>query len=127
MPQDKSSQHTPDNNLTLRLRKVSPEIFAQFLYEHGIPTVSCLACHGLDMAIPQITTSPHHSAEFTHDVEAMTYLDYIHLESGPDTAPGSLLNYQYRLICKSCGFTSNFSAYPIVQWIEQKTTRTTTT
>ncbi|MGI8465581.1 hypothetical protein [Pectobacterium punjabense] len=44
-----------------------------------------------------------------------TYIDYICIK--PESTY-SLLAYEYRIICKNCGFASHFSVLPVINWIE---------
>ncbi|MFP9470044.1 hypothetical protein AB6D37_15085 [Pectobacterium brasiliense] len=96
-----------------KLEKVTPELFSEFLYKHGVPVVQCLTCGSEDIGIPQtqtISIGPNGSSQ-SH------YVDFIKLEAGGP--PHSLTHYQYRLICNNCGFTSHFAVYPVVKWIEE--------
>lgn len=100
--------------LQKRLERVSPELFAMFLYEKKVQAVHCVMCGHEDLGTPQaeiIETGPNGSS-------SRAYVDYIKLTGGG--APYSLANYQYRLICNTCGFTIHFAAYPVIKWIEER-------
>lgn len=97
-----------------RLEKVTPELFAEFLDERVGKEITCLNCGSLDIGIPQaqvITVGPDSSTQGA-------YISFVRIESFEPRY--SLLNYQYRLICKNCGFTSHYAVYPVLNWIEQE-------
>lgn len=105
------------HQLQTRLEKVSPELFAQFLYERGIDAVACRMCGKEALGTPQVElleVGPSESGK-------RSYVDYVKVESGG--APYSLANINYRLICNNCGYTMLFAAYPIIKWIEERESR----
>lgn len=100
--------------LQRRLERVSPELFAKFLYEKKVQAVRCVMCGSEDLGTPQAQVfemGPHGST-------IKSYVDSVNVVGG--NAPHSLANYQYRLICNNCGFTIHFAAYPVIKWIEEQ-------
>ena len=100
--------------LQQRLEKVTPELFSAFLQAKGVPVVACPICHNDDLAIPQasiLQVGPEGS-------QGHNYVDYVKVST--DGPPFSLMNYQYRLICKNCAYTMNFTVWPILKWVEDK-------
>ena len=98
-----------ESELHRRLEKITPELFSQFLNEKVAKDVKCLNCDSLDIAIPQIDAihvGPPGFKESSNSFVSYTKVDSI----GPRY---SLLNYEYRLICKNCGFTSHYAVYPV--------------
>lgn len=97
-----------------RLEKVTPELFAEFLDAKVGKDIKCLSCGSLDIGIPQaqvMTAGPEGASN-----EA--YVSFVQIDSFEPQY--SLLNYEYRLICKNCGFTSHYAVYPVLNWIEQE-------
>lgn len=97
-----------------RLEKVTPELFAEFLDLKVGKEISCLNCGSFDIGIPQaqvITVGSDGSP-------SGSYISFVRVDSFEPRY--SLLNYQYRLICKNCGFTSHYAVYPVLNWIEQE-------
>ncbi|WP_025245511.1 hypothetical protein [Candidatus Sodalis pierantonius] len=46
-------------------------------------------------------------------------MDYITINA--NGAPHDpVLDYQYRLICKNCGFTSHLAIHPVLDWLDQR-------
>ncbi|ELY2757917.1 hypothetical protein ACOZ17_000255 [Cronobacter sakazakii] len=102
--------------LQRRLEKVSPELFAQFLYEKGIDAVACRMCGKEALGTPQVElleVGPSDSGK-------KSFVDYVKVESGSASYSLSLANINYRLICNNCGYTILFAAYPIIKWIEER-------
>ncbi|HCK1023744.1 hypothetical protein [Citrobacter braakii] len=111
---EQERQEELTRTLFTRLEKVTPELFAEFLDERVGKEIKCLNCGSLDIGIPQaqvMTVGPDGS---THGA----YVSFVRIESFEPRY--SLLNYQYRLICKNCGFTSHYAVYPVLNWIEQE-------
>lgn len=111
---EQERQEELTQTLFARLEKVTPELFAEFLDERVGKEIKCLNCGSLDIAIPQaqvITVGPDGSSN-------ESYVSFIRIESFEPRY--SLLNYQYRLICKNCGFTSHYATYPVLNWIEKE-------
>ncbi|EQB0888206.1 TPA: hypothetical protein ACUB6D_000274 [Raoultella planticola] len=101
------------NSLRTRLEKVTPELFAEFLDLRVGKEIKCLNCSSLDIGIPQaqvLSVGPDGASSNAH-------ISYVKIETFEP--PYSILNYQYRLICKNCGFTSHYAVYPVLNWIEQ--------
>ncbi|WP_064511711.1 hypothetical protein [Buttiauxella gaviniae] len=103
------------NSLTLqrRLEQVTPALLSEFLYKRGIPVFTCLLCGSEDIGIPEcgvIQTGPDGS-------ERKTFVDYIKLEA--DGPPSSIMQYQYRVICRNCGFTHHIAVWPVLKWVEE--------
>lgn len=97
-----------------RLEKVTAELFADFLVLKVGKEIKCLNCGSFDIGIPQtqlMTVAPDGSSHGS-------YISFVRIESFEPRY--SLLNYQYRLICKNCGFTSHYAVYPVLNWIEQE-------
>lgn len=95
-----------------RLEKVTAELLSEFLYKRGVPVVKCLLCSSEDIVIPQtrlLQSGPDGRS-------SATYVDFIKVDAGGP--PLSLMHYQYRLICKNCGFTSHLAVWPVLQWLE---------
>lgn len=99
--------------LSQRLEKVTPELLSQFLFERGVPVVTCLLCHSNDIGIPQAALLSVGSRHETY-----TYVRYTTLQT--DGPPLALDNFEYRLICNNCGFTSHVAVYPVLRWVESK-------
>lgn len=96
-----------------RLEKVTPALFAEFLYKRGVPDVRCLLCGSESIGIPE-TSLLSVGPEGTGNT---SYLNFVKVETyGP---PYSLMDYQYRLICKNCGYTSHIAVWPVLKWIEE--------
>ncbi|MEQ9886190.1 hypothetical protein [Pectobacterium zantedeschiae] len=97
-----------------RLSKVSPELLSEFLYKRGVHVVKCLMCGSEDIGIPQTQELIVYPAGSGTKV----YVDYVRVESaGPNY---SIMKYQYRLICRNCGFISNLAVWPVLTWIEEE-------
>ena len=96
-----------------RLIIVTPELFSDFMYEKMGREITCLNCGSLDIGIPQVEVF---ADPLRSDHKNTVYISYAKIDiSG---SPSSLLNYEYLLICKNCGFTSHHAAYPVLNWIE---------
>ena len=110
------------HNIKSKLEKVSPQKFSDFLGEKGIPVLTCGVCHKIGMIVPQVqilqTALSNDNTTFTEselEPNEYTYIDYICIK--PESTY-SLLAYEYRIICKNCGFASHFSVLPVINWIE---------
>jgi transcription elongation factor Elf1 len=118
MSQDTNEQHRQSQlaqALQDRFERISPEVFADFLTSHGVAKLTCPICYHDDMAIPQVsvtTVGPDGS-------DQKTYISCVKI-NGDNSSPYSLLNYQYRVICKNCGFTSSFAVHPVILWSESQ-------
>jgi len=100
--------------LQKRMEKVTPELLSQFMFERGVPVVKCMLCHSNDIGIPQAAKL----TEAGPRGSVYTYVRYVTLDTdGPRMA---LDNFEYRLICNNCGFTSHIAVYPVLRWIEAK-------
>lgn len=110
--QDRQEELT--RTLFTRLEKVTPELFAEFLDERVGKEIKCLNCGSLDIGIPQTQVLTVGSDGSPHGA----YISFVRIESFEPRY--SLLNYQYRLICKNCGFTSHYAVYPVLNWIEKE-------
>lgn len=93
-------------------RKITPEILAKFLFERGVPTVSCPVCHSIDISVPRAT-------EIIDGAE-VTYVHPSKIENFGYEPRASLLQYHYRLICKNCGFEIRFAVNPVFLWLQEK-------
>lgn len=114
MQDEEQRQTMLRHQLQRRLEKVSPELLSQFLYERGVPVVTCLLCHSNDIVIPQAAVLTVGSpVESSHIYVRHTLLD-------TDGPPLSLDRYEYRLICNNCGYTSHIAVYPVLKWIEAR-------
>ncbi|EBB3994477.1 hypothetical protein JKM78_004011 [Citrobacter freundii] len=115
-----------------RLQSVTPQLFARFLTEKGVPGC-CLACGRTDLSTPETTSvdiskSPFGKVKFNELSEAereeyitATQVNYVTpIKIEPDKI-ASVSNHQYRLVCQNCGFTSYFRAANVVYWIEDLT------
>ncbi|MFJ5443574.1 hypothetical protein [Pectobacterium sp. CHL-2024] len=108
-----------------RFEKISPELFSDFLGLHGVLVLACPICHKIGMSIPQVQV--HQSVisvggseqdnEFNSS-HVFSYVDFICVDAN---APDQILSYEYRVICKNCGFSNHFAVHPVVQWVEQRT------
>ncbi|WP_339057613.1 hypothetical protein [Candidatus Regiella endosymbiont of Tuberolachnus salignus] len=105
-----------------RLERVTPELFTRFFYAKKVPEMSCFWCHTANMSIPQMDVTP--VAAYNPDSESTSggasqsssYVGYICINP---TQPTSVLSYQYRIICKKCGFTNHIAVHPILNWLEE--------
>ena len=114
MQDEEQRQLTFRYQLQQRLAKVTPELLSQFLYERGVPVVTCLLCHSNDIVIPQasvLTVGSHLGSN--HTFVRHTVLD-------TDGPPLALDRYEYRLICGNCGYTSHIAVYPVLKWVEAR-------
>ncbi|MEN3258507.1 hypothetical protein AAH678_06840 [Sodalis endosymbiont of Spalangia cameroni] len=102
-----------------RLEKISPDLFACFLSERGISELRCPICHCPDMNIPQVGLIVVGVESASIDSHPPVYVDYITINAN-GTPHDSVLNYQYRLICKNCGFTSHFAIHPVLDWFDKR-------
>lgn len=110
------------NDIKLKLEKVSPQKFSDFLGGNGIPILTCGVCHKIGMIVPQVqvmqtivVSDKTTLTERELEPKKYTYIDYVCIK--PESS-SSLLSYEYRIICKSCGFASHFSVLPVINWIE---------
>lgn len=109
------AEHHRQNRLLLesRLEKVSPKHLSEFLYKRGVPVFQCLLCGSEDIGIPEVgltTVGPDGG-------ESITYVSYVKLDApGP---PFSIMDYQYRVICRNCGFTHHIAVWPVLKWVEE--------
>lgn len=113
MEDEKQRQMQLQLTLQRRMEKVSPELLSEFLFKRGIETFKCLLCGSEDIGIPQcnlLQSGPDGSV-------SKTFVDYIKLDA--DGPPFSLMHYQYRIICRNCGFTHHLSVWPVLKWIEE--------
>lgn len=105
-----------------KFRALSPELFSQFLSERGVPIVSCPICGGTDMAIPQASEQIYDEDKPTG--KWFTYVNPSKVNSFGFEPLHSLLQYNYRLICKNCGYENRFSAHPVLSWLEKNDKKT---
>ena len=98
--------------LQKRLEKVTPELLSEFLFLKGIETFKCLLCGSEDIGIPQCQ---HHTSRKNGN-EGKAFVDYINVDA--DGPPHSLMHFQYRIICRNCGFTHHLAVWPVLKWIE---------
>lgn len=112
MEDDQELQKEMKTELHHRLAKVSPDLLSEFLFKRGVEVFKCLLCGSEDIGIPQchvLTSDPDDDA-------FSTFVDYIKVDS--DDPPYSLMNYQYRIICRNCGFTHHLAVWPVLKWVE---------
>lgn len=108
--------------LQRKFETVTPELFSEFLYIKGVPVVRCLMCGSEDMGIPQQTS--HINPLMNPGVNSkntVTYVDPVKVDGGG--ARFTIMNYEYRVICRNCGFVSSFAAWPVMNWIELKSAK----
>lgn len=94
-----------------RLSKVSPELLSEFLFERGVWTVKCMMCGSQDIGIPQVEIDRYEEGK-------TTYVSFVRVDA--DGPRFSLINYHYRLICRSCGFVAELAVEPVLEWVEKK-------
>ena len=95
-----------------KFRALSPELLSQFLAERGVPIVSCPICGSADMAVPQASEQIYDGDKPTG--EWFTYVNPSKVSSFGSEPLHSLLQYNYRIICKNCGYENRFSAHPVL-------------
>lgn len=108
MDDEQERQRELKRTLQKRLEKVTPELLSEFLFVKGIETFKCLLCGSEDIGIPQWKSGPKGSER--------AYVDYIKIDAGGP--PHSLMHYQYRIICRNCGYTHQLAVWPVLKWIE---------
>ncbi|ELY6345225.1 hypothetical protein SNQ56_002151 [Cronobacter muytjensii] len=100
--------------LEKRLKQVTPELFADFLASKGVAVPVCLCCGSDNVGSPQaqeVEVGPNGS-------RSSVYVSWVKVDTyGP---PLSFINYEHRIICRNCGFTSYHSVWPVVKWVEEK-------
>lgn len=107
MESEEERQRKNQQTLHKMMSKISPELLSEFLYKRGVKDVRCVFCDSEDVVVPQTTINPNQPDE-------VTFIDYVKVDgSGP---PFSLMHYQYRLICRNCGYTHNLAVYPVMKW-----------
>lgn len=104
------------NKLALqrRFEHVSPVLFSEYLYGRGVKSVKCPMCGSEDIGVPNGSVLSVGS----DGSENLTYIIPVKLDS--DAPPFSLMNYEYRLICKNCSFSMHFAVWPVLKWVEEK-------
>ncbi|WP_393950147.1 hypothetical protein [Kluyvera intermedia] len=100
-----------------KFKALSPELFAKFLSQKGVPIVSCPICNHIDMAVPQVSEQIYDGDKGTG--KWITYINPSKVNSFGFEPLHSLLQYNYRLICKNCGYENRFSAHPVLTWLEE--------
>lgn len=100
-----------------KFKALSPELFSQFLAQRGVGTVRCPICGGDDMAVPQVTEQIYSDGKPTG--AWFSYVNPSKVSSFGFEPIHSLLQYNYRLICKNCGYENRFSAHPVLSWLEK--------
>lgn len=104
--------------LQQRLERISADDFALFLAEKNIGRLFCPMCRSRNMSIPLVEAfgyavikdEPSHSPRYS-------FIEFICIDPN---RPASILSYQYRIICKNCGFTSHYAVHPVVEWVESR-------
>lgn len=94
-----------------KLERVTPELLSEFLYKRGVKVFRCMLCGGEDVAIPQRTINPCQSNEVIIADATM---------GDANGHPQAIMNYQYRVICKECGYVHFISALPIKDWLDKR-------
>lgn len=112
MDDEKSRQRELELTLQRRLEKVTPDLLSEFLFKRGIEVFRCLLCGSEDIGIPQCNV--HQSGP--DGASSRSFVDYIKLDAGGPRF--SLMHYQYRIICRNCGFTHHVAVWPVLKWIE---------
>lgn len=115
MEDEQERQRQLELTLQGRLEKVTPELLSEFLFKRGVETFRCLLCGSENIGIPQcdvLQTGPEGSS-------SKVFVDYIKLDA--DGPRFSLMHYQYRIICRNCGFTHHLAVWPVLKWIEEGT------
>ncbi|MGQ8844007.1 hypothetical protein ACUTQW_16420 [Serratia sp. TSA_7] len=112
MEDENERQRQIKQTLQNRMERVTPDLLSEFLFTQGVQTFRCLLCGSEDIGIPQCNV--HKSGP--EGSSSVTFVDYIKLDaSGP---PHSLMHYQYRVICRNCGFTHHIAVLPVLEWVE---------
>lgn len=112
MDSEQKRQRELLDKLQRRLSKVTPELLSEFMFKRGVPVFQCLLCGSEDIGIPEVgltTVGPDGG-------ESIKYVSYVKLD-----APGprfSIMDYQYRVICRNCGFTHHIAVWPVLKWVE---------
>lgn len=114
-----------------RIQAVTPQLFAKFLAEKGVPG-HCLACGHHELSTPETmiidsSRSPfadERTSELTEE-EIQQHIDaaavnYVTPSLIDESKSPLVSNYQYRLICQNCGFISYFRAANVVYWVEER-------
>ena len=112
MEDEQARQRELNTKLQRRLSKVTPDLLSEFMFKRGVETFRCLLCGSEDVGIPQCRE--HISGPDGSMTKA--YVDYIKVDA--DGPPFSLMHYQYRIICRNCGFTHHIAVWPVLKWIE---------
>lgn len=107
--------------LQQKFEKVTPKLFSEFLYVKGVQVIRCLMCGSEDIGIPQHLTSQAKDNHIAPTEDFFSYVSPVKVDT--DGPKFSLMNYEYRVICRNCGFVSSFAAWPVMNWIEQKSVR----
>ncbi|PVY86606.1 hypothetical protein [Pantoea ananatis] len=101
-----------------KFRKITPEILSQFFFEKGVPRVSCPICNVSDMSVPQTSET----IDFYNGIKDLrvTYVSPTHVPFFEHEPRFSLLHFEYRLICKNCGYVNRFAVFPVLKWFGDK-------
>lgn len=103
-----------------RLEQVSADDFALFLVEKNVGRLFCPICRSRDMSVPQVEAFGYAVCNrppvggITSDLR-YSYIEFICIDP---SKPDSIYSYQYRIICKNCGFTSHYAVHPVLEWFE---------
>ncbi|HEC0400368.1 TPA: hypothetical protein R1R37_001124 [Klebsiella aerogenes] len=97
------------------MQQITPKIFIQFLTEKGAKAF-CLSCGHPKLFVPHTTV--HNTDPELPDYDGSNDWEYI-TPSHKDDEPISIYNTRYEVICSHCGFTSTYSAYPVIQWAKE--------
>ncbi|ELQ9310381.1 hypothetical protein R3D73_003362 [Serratia marcescens] len=107
--------------LLKKFEKVTPDLFSEFLYIKGVKVIHCLMCGSEDIGIPQHIAPKKMDCLADDEEMFFSYVSPVKVDS--DGPRYSLMNYEYRVICRNCGFVSSFAAWPVVNWIEKKSVK----
>lgn len=118
MSEDRTRTEKLDEEIWTQFRKITADVLSHFFFEKGLPTLTCPICHISDMTLPQTTET----IDYFNGMKdyRITYVSPTKVPSLGHEPAFSLLQYEYRLICKNCGFVNRFSVYPVFKWLSDK-------